>query len=117
MRFYFDIDDDIFRDEFGIDFKNAVKEAAIYSVAETIFSSVTADSYYSDCSQAIKQLIKDRSGEIVDRVVERVAENIARKKAVLELTPKASQLAAIDRDNIAYFETMIDKAIAKRFGK
>lgn len=117
MRFYFDIDDSQFEDEFGMDFQQTVREAAIYSIAETVFSSATADSYYSGCNQAIKNLIKDRSDEIVERAVDRIAENISRKKAILELTPKASQLAAVDKENIAYFEAMIDKAIAKRFGK
>lgn len=28
-----------------------------------------------------------------------------------------SEIAAMDKDNIAYFEEMIDKAIAKKFGK
>jgi hypothetical protein len=28
-----------------------------------------------------------------------------------------SEIAAADEDNVAYFEQMIDRAIAKRFGK
>ena len=117
MRFYFDIDDSLFEDECGLDFKREVKAYAIESIAETVFSSVAGESYYNECGQAVKQIIKDNTNVIIDRVVERVAENIARKKAILEMTPKASQLAAIDKENIAYFEEMIDKAIAKKFGK
>ena len=54
---------------------------------------------------------------IKDMVVERVAEKIAKKKALAAMTPKVSEIAAMDKDNIAYFEEMIDKAIAKKSGK
>ena len=117
MRFYFDIDDDRFEDELGVDFQKTVKECAIYSIAETVFSSSVGDSLYNECDKAVRQIVKDHSQEIIDRVVTRVADNISRKKSILEMTPKASQLASMDRDNIAYFEEMIDKAIAKKFGK
>ena len=50
-------------------------------------------------------------------VVERVSDKIAKKRAIVELTPKASEIAAVDKDNVAYFEEMIDRAIARRFGK
>ena len=116
MRFYFDIDDDRFEDELGIDFQKTVKECAVYSIAENVFSSSAGDSLYNECDKAVRQMVKDHSQEIIDRVIERVADNISRKKSILEMTPKASQLAAIDKENIAYFEEMIDKAIAKRFG-
>lgn len=49
-------------------------------------------------------------------VVERVADKIAKKKSIVALTPKASELAAADKDNVAYFEQMIDRAIARKFG-
>lgn len=117
MRFYFDIDDGIFEDEFGIDFKEAVKDEAIRTIAEDVFSRAVGDSYYSDCDRMIKQIIKDNTSVIIDRVVEKVTTQIIRKRAIVEMTPKASELAAIDKENISYFEEMIDKAIARRFGK
>lgn len=117
MKFYFEIEDDIFEDEFGVDFKNAVKLASIDSIAETVFSGVVGDSYYAECGAMVKQIIKDYTPAIIERVVERVADNISRKRAIVEMTPKASELAAADKDNVAYFESMIDKAIARRFGK
>lgn len=46
-----------------------------------------------------------------------MTEKIAAKKAVVAMTPKVSEIAAMDKDNVAYFEQMIDKAIARRFGK
>ena len=50
-------------------------------------------------------------------VIERVAEKVAKKKAIVAITPKASEIAAADKDNVAYFEQMIDMAIARKFGK
>lgn len=117
MRFYFDIDDGIFEDEFGVDFKETVKAEAINTIANDIFSRAIGDSYYSDCGRMISQIIKDNTSVIIDRVVEKVAEQILRKKAIIELTPKASEVAAMNKDNIMYFEEMIDKAIARKFKK
>lgn len=34
-----------------------------------------------------------------------------------QLIAEASEIAAADKDNVVYFEQMIDRAIAKRFGK
>jgi len=117
VKFYFEIDDGVFEDEFGVNFKDAVKAASIESVAETVFSNAMGDSYYTECSAMVKKIIKDYTPTIIERVVERVADNISRKKAIVEMTPKASELAAADKDNVAYFESMIDKAIARRFSK
>ena len=45
-----------------------------------------------------------------------IADAVASKKAIKEITPKASEIAAIDNENVEYFMKLIDKAIAKRFG-
>ena len=116
MRFYFEIDDEIFEDEFGISFQDEIKKEAIKSVADQVLSNVTSKAYYSECSKIIREIIKEKGPEIVDLVVQRAADTISRKKAIVELTPKASELAAADKDNVAYFEEMIDKAIARKFG-
>lgn len=117
MRFYFDIDDERFEDEFGLEFQREVKESAIYSIADEVFSHATGDSLHSECSKAVRKILDDNKQAIIDRIVDKVANDIARKKAILEITPKASQLVEANKENIAYFEAMIDKAIAKRFGK
>ena len=118
MRFYFDIDDSEFNDELGIDFRETIKNRACESLAYDIYNSVSnINSWYSDINKQINELLKSRQNEIIETVIERVAEKIAKKKALMEFTPKVSELAAIDKDNVAYFEEMIDKAIAKRFSK
>lgn len=62
-------------------------------------------------------MLQSKQDEIIEAVIERVTEKIAAKKAVVAMTPKVSEIAAMDKDNVAYFEQMIDKAIARRFGK
>ena len=118
MRFYFDIDDAEFEDEYGMNFRQAVKAGAIDAVAEQICDHETdLNRWYSEVKKQIDELIKSKQGDICEMIVERVAEKIANKKAIVAITPKASEIAAADKDNIAYFEQMIDRAIAKRFGK
>ena len=117
MRFYFDIDESDFEDEYGLDFKRAVTDGAINAVADQIYNEAV-DPYkcYSYINKQIEELLKSKQNELCEMVVERVADKIAKKKAIVALTPKASELAAADKDNVAYFEQMIDRAIARKFG-
>ena len=118
MRFYFDIDDYEFKDECGVDFKQTVMNAAIDSLARWIYGEATnPDGWYSEVDKQIKNIIKSHQNEIVESVVERVSDKIAKKKTIMEMTPKVSELAVLDKDNALYFEQMIDKVIAKKFGK
>ena len=117
MRFYFDIDEYEFQDEYGVDFKQSIHDGVIKSISDQVFYNVTDTSgWYSEVQEQVKELVKARQDEICDKIVERVAEKVAKKKAIVAITPKASEIAAADKDNVAYFEQMIDKAIAKRFG-
>lgn len=116
MRFYFDIDDAEFYDESGLDFAETVKDRACEALIDRIwYNSTHPDSWYSDINKRINELLKSKQDDIIEAVVERVADKIAKKKALVEFTPKASEIAAIDKDNVNYFEEMIDKAIARRF--
>lgn len=118
MRFYFDIDDEQFFDEYGMDFKAQVMQSAIDSLVESLARGTkNRESPYSIVNQRVDAMIKESSDEIIQGVIERVAEKIARKKAIASITPKASEIAAVDEENVVYFEQMIDRAIAKRFGK
>ena len=118
MRFYFDIDDYEFSCEEAQSFKEVIKQGAVMELAAEIYANESdPDRWRSEVSEQIKHIVKEHSAEIVEEVIERVAEKIAHKKALVEITPKASELTIIDKSNIAYFEKMIDKAIARRFGK
>ena len=116
MRFYFDIEDYEFEYEYGVDFNHAVMNGAVNSIAEKIYYAESdTDRWYSAAQQQVNEILKARQDEICEKVIERVAEKVAKKKAIVAITPKASEIAAADKDNVAYFEQMIDKAIAKRF--
>lgn len=118
MRFYFDIDESEFQDDYGVCFEETVKERVCTAIANEVWNCVSdPDGWYSGVKEHINTIMKSRQNEIIEAVIERVAEKIAKKKALMEFTPKVSELAAIDKDNVAYFEEMIDKAIAKRFSK
>ena len=118
MRFYFDIEDYEFNDYYGTSFQEEVMNNAVRCIVEDISRGAkNMKSPYSIASQHVEQIIKDSSDEIIQGVIEKVAEKIARKKAITSITPKASENAAADEENIAYFEQMIDRAIARRFGK
>lgn len=118
MRFYFDIDESEFTDEYGMDFKDAIKDGVVREISLWVYNDgANPDLWHSEVSNQIEALIKSKQNEICEMVVERVASKVAHKKAVAAITPKVSELAAIDKENVAYFEQMIDRAIAKRFGK
>lgn len=118
MRFYFDIDEYEFQDEYSPSFKEVVMNGVVREVAQQVYSDSTdADRWYSEISTQIKELVKSKQNEICEMIVERVADKVAKKKAIVAITPKASEIAAADKDNVAYFEQMIDRAIAKRFAK
>lgn len=117
MRFYFDIDEEEFDTEYGVGFHQAILSGAVDALALQIYNEETnADRWHSEVRKSIESILKSKQNEICEMVVERVSEKIAKKKAIAAITPKASELAAADKENIAYFEQMIDKAIAKRFG-
>ena len=117
MRFYFDIEDYEFTDYYGVDFREEVLKSSINTLVEDITRGVKNNSSpYSIASQQVEKIIKEHSDEIIQGVIDKVAEKIARKKAITSITPKASEIAAANEENVAYFEQMIDKAIARRFG-
>lgn len=117
MRFYFDIDIDELNDEYSPSFIDLIKMRCADGLREEVWNSITSDGTYDYLIGDMKALIKANQREIIDAVVDKVAEKIAMKKQLLEITPKASQFAAADKENVAYFEEMVDRAIARRFGK
>lgn len=115
MKFCFEIlDEDFEYLECGEDFKQLVISAASDELVQRILEEICFDS-----KSIANQIIKDNKKKIVDciieKVEEKVSESISRKKEILEITPKVSELAKINKENEEYFIGLIDKAIAKRF--
>lgn len=118
MRFYFDIDEAEFQDDYGMNFQETVMNRVSEEIANHVWDETSnPDRWHSETKKHIDTILRSKQNEIVEAVIERVAEKIAKKKALVEFTPKASEIASIDKENISYFEEMIDKAIAKRFAK
>lgn len=117
MRFYFDIDEDQLNDECSPSFIELIKDRCADGLREEVWDSIMRDGTYESLVDDMKALIKENQQENINAVIERVADKIERKKQLVELTPKASQLAAMHKENVDYFEAMVDRAIARRFGK
>lgn len=119
MQFTFEVDLDELFDNWGGDkeFQEAVYKGAINRVVSHVYECETTVGHARNAAvKAIDELIKSKSNEIIAAVVESVSNKIAKKKAIVELAPKASEVAKIDDANMKYFMELIDKAIAKRFG-
>lgn len=116
MQFTFEILDEEFEDLcYGVrDLKDLVVNRASEELVKRIYDSLSCDA-----REIGSQVIKNNTQEIIDKVIslvtDRVAASIVRKKEILEITPKASELAATDKANEKYFMDLIDRAIAKRF--
>lgn len=120
MKFSFEIDIEDIYDGYANDndFKRAVFDGAVGAVVDMFYNDHTSvEDVRSDTSRAITRLISEHSREIITAVIDKVSEKIAQKRALVELTPKARDVAAINKENRDYFMQLIDEAIAKRFGK
>ena len=122
MKFEFEINnedlfeyDDWNEEEVPVDFKELLRKNVVESVSNKMIDSELHDDWKNGINDEIKKILKENRDEIINRVVNQVATLIAAKKALVAITPKASELARINKENEQYFINLIDKAIAKRF--
>lgn len=122
MKFEFEINnEDLFEydnwneDEVPVDFKELLRKNVVESVSNKMIDSQIYDDWKNGINDEIKKILKENRDEIINRVVNQVATLIAAKKELVAITPKASELTRIDKENEQYFIGLIDKAIAKRF--
>lgn len=115
MKFAFEIPDEEFEFYNEDDFKSEVKTRAVDSVVASILEADTRN----EANDLVKIVIKEHKKEIVEliisEVVSRVADTIEKKKEIVAITPKASEITQINKENEKYFMELIDKAIAKKF--
>ena len=115
MKFYVEISDEDFENIWSEDgFKDIIIGKASDELVRRIFSNL-----HLDCRQIGQQIIKENKEKIIAQIIvdieAKLTETITRKKELVEITPKASELSAISKENEKYFIDLIDKAIAKRF--
>lgn len=122
MKFEFEINnedlfeyDDWNEEEVPVDFKELLRKNVVESVSNKMIDSQLYDDWKNGINDEIKKILKENRDEIINRVVNQVATLIAAKKELVAITPKASELTRIDKENEQYFIGLIDKAIAKRF--
>ena len=122
MKFEFEINnEDLFEydnwneEEVPVDFKELLRKNVVESVSNKMIDSELHDDWKNGINDEIKKILKENRDEIINRVVNQVATLIAAKKVLVAITPKASELARINKENEQYFINLIDKAIAKRF--
>ena len=98
----------------GKDFKKIIADIAIEKFINRMYDDYMSDSYASICYD-VKEIIKNHSGDIINKVIDRVSDEIIKKKSIVNEMPKKSEVANISREWENYFIELIDKAIAKRF--
>ena len=98
----------------GKDLKEIIADIAIQKFVKEMYDDYMNDSVYSTIRNDAKELVKNHSKEIVDKVIDRVANEIMKKKSIVNEMPKKSEVANISKEWENYFVELIDKAIAKR---
>lgn len=99
----------------GKDFKEIIADIAIDKFINRMYDDYMTDRVYDALKTDVKEIIKTRSNDIVDKVVDKVSDEIIKKKSIVNEMPKKSEIANISKEWENYFAELIDKAIAKRF--
>lgn len=99
----------------GKDLKKIIADIAIEKFIDNMYDNYMYDKVYETIRNDAKEIIKNNSNDIVDRVVDKVSNEIMRKKAIVNEMPKKSEVININKEWENYFTELIDKAIAKRF--
>ena len=117
MRVTIDLDvEDFCEGGDGRSFKDVVLSEVIRQIVLGMYGDeMNPERFRSSMRTEIDSIMKNRQKEIIDTVIGHVEKNIIAKKRIREAMPKASELAALNKENEEYFLTLIDRAIAKRF--
>ena len=99
----------------GKDLKEIIADIAIKKFVKEMYDNYMNDNVYYTIRNDAKEIVKNHSKEIVDKVVDKISNEIMRKKAIVNEMPKKSEVDNISKEWENYFVELIDKAIAKRF--
>lgn len=119
IKFNVEIDMDQFGSEFGfdangfyVDLKEEIKKEISRQLIEKYFSGYNAS---ENIDKLIKETVNAHLDNIIKAIVDKVSNSVIHKKRIAEITPRASVLAAVSEEDRAYFNTQIEKCIAKKF--
>ena len=99
----------------GKELKKIITDMAIEKFIDRMYDDYMTDRAYDALKTDVKEIIKTRSNDIVDKVVDKVSDEIMKKKSIVNEMPKKSEIANISKEWENHFVELIDKAIAKRF--
>lgn len=99
----------------GKNLKEIMVDIAINKFVCELYNNYMNERAYNSIRDDAKEVVKEHSKEIIDRVVDNVSNEILRKKSIVDEMPKKSEVANISKEWEKYFIELIDKAIAKRF--
>ena len=97
------------------DLKGIIADIAIDKFISQMYDDYMNDNAYCSIREDAKEIVKNHSKEIVDKVVDKVSSEIMRKRSIINEMPKKSEVADVSKEWENYFIELIDKAIAKRF--
>lgn len=97
------------------DLKEIIADIAIDKFISQMYDDYMNDNVYCSIREDAKEIVKNHSKEIVDKVVDKVSGEIMRKRSIINEMPKKSEVADVNKEWENYFIELIDKAIAKRF--
>ena len=95
-------------DNFVADLKSSVLNAVI----DKYVSGYHAEDRLNNI---IKDTVNSHNGEIINAVIDNVTKSINRRKTILALKPKSSELTPIEIENEEYVTALIKKVITSQF--
>ena len=99
----------------GKELKKIISDIAIEKFIDKIYDDYMNDKLFESLKDNVREIVKARSNDIVDKVVNKVSDEIMKKKSIVNEMPKKSEVANISKEWEDYFVELADKAIAKRF--
>jgi len=116
MKFNVELDlSDFFHEEENYFAESEFKTGLYNDIVEQIAINYINESGKQQVENLLKEYIQSHIKDIINKIIDKVSKDIEKKKELSELTPKAKDISEKDKENQAYFENLIDKAIAKKF--
>jgi len=116
MKFNVELDlSDFFHEEDNYFAEEEFKTGLYNDIVEQIAINYISEKGKQQVEKLLKEYIQSHVEDIINEIVDRVSKDIVKKKELSELTPKVKEIAEKDKENQTYFESLIDKAIIKKF--
>ena len=82
----------------GKTLKKIIADIAIEKFIDKMYDDYINDRVYETIVKDVKEVVRTRSDDIVDKVVDRVSNEILKKKAIINEMPKKSEIANISKE-------------------